>query len=252
MIFRHRTLAAAFASLVASSVSGAALAEDSYPLVYGQRPIVLTKDLTQIEAAFSFVKPGFEGSELAVRLDAAFEYGIAEDLTLGVLAVPLGIEPERAYGQPVAYGTYRLLDQAQFEVGARASVTFPGPDDGDLGVAAGLVGRVYFNNAAFLNVGALFGLSFSDPTVTRLDVPVELGVSLTRNLFLSVQTGLGVPELDLDAFTLPARLAVGYTEGEERPTYDVFVRAGTPSVVTHSDAFSPDLVLDVGGRYYFQ
>lgn len=252
MTLRHRTLSAALASLVASSVPAAALAEDSYPLVYGQRPIVLTKDLSQIEAAFSFVKPGVEGSGIAVRLDANFDYGLTEDLTLGVLAVPLGIEPDRAYGQPVAYGTYRLLDKARLEVGARASVTFPGPDDGDLGVAAGLVGRVYLNKASFLNVGAHFGLTFSDPTVTRLDVPVELGVSLTRNLFLSVQTGLGIPELDLDAFTLPARLAVGYTEGEERPTYDLFVRAGTPSVVTHSDGLGPDLVLELGGRFYMR
>jgi hypothetical protein len=252
MTFRTRMLTAAFASLVASSVSAQALAEDSYPLVYGQRPIVLTKDLSEVEAAFSFLKLDIEGSDLLVSLAASYDFGLTEDVTLGVLAVPVGLSPTTSYGQPQAYATARLIDQEKLEVGARARLTFPGPDGGDLGLGAGLVGRFYLSEAAFLNVGALVNVTLSSPSFTHLEIPIDLGVSLTRNLFLAIHTGIVVPEFEIGDLTLPLHAGLGYTVGTERPVFDLFARAGVPFLITGGGTRHSDLQIDIGGRYYFE
>jgi hypothetical protein len=251
MTFRTRLLTAAFTSLVASSIAGQALAEDAYPLVYGQRPIVLTKGLSQGQAAFSFLRPDVEGSDLFVSLDASYDFGLTEDLTVGVLAVPLALSPESAYGQPTAYGTLRLVDKEKYEVGAHAGLVFPGPNGGDLGLGAGLLGRIYLHKAAFLNVGALFNVTLSDPALTQIDIPFDLGVSFTRNLFFTLDTRFIIPEGEFDALILSSFAGLGYTVGQERPVIDLFVRGGFPTLLL-AGVENYNLQVQVGGRYYFE
>jgi hypothetical protein len=251
MTSRNRILGAALATLALPMASEAKADDGAYPLVYGQRPMVLLRGMSQGEAAFSFDKPDFEGSDLAISLLGSVEYGITEELSVGVLAVPLALSPDVSFGQPVAHGTLRFIDKEKYEVGATARLTFPGENGGDLGIGAGLLGRFYLHKAAWLNVGAFVNVAASKPATTTIEVPFNLAVSFTRNLFFTLDTGFFIPEGDLDALVMSSFAGLGYTVGVERPKFDLFVRGGLPRLISAgTEVF--DVTVQVGGRLFFQ
>ncbi len=249
---RTCALGAAFASLVATSAPGTAQAGDGdYPLVYGQRPLVLTKGLQQVEGAFGFLRPDVAGADLAVSVLGSYEIGITDEITAGVIAVPLGISPEVNYGQPVAYATLRLADAEAYDLGIRGRLTFPGPEGGDVGIAFGLAGRFQIHKAAWVDAGALVDVTLSDPAVTTLEVPLNLGVSLTRQLFFTLDTSLKVPEADFDVASVSSFAGLGYTVGVESPRLDLYLRAGLPHIA-FQEPVSYDTQIQIGGRYFFR
>lgn len=238
------------ATAAGMTFSAAASAEDDgYPLVYGQRPIVLTKGLSQIEAAFNFTK--LDISDVRIGLNASFDYGILDNLTAGVLAMPLSLSPESDYGNPSVYGTYRFLEGA-FDLGAHLRLNLP-VNSGDFSMGVGAVGRFFLNDAAFVNVGALLGVTFGDATSLGLSIPVELGISFTRNIFFSVDTGFTYVNFDTDAWAVPLGVGVGYSlEGVQgSPMLDLYLKFGLTNAIGSSGAFE-DLSWQalLGGRFY--
>jgi hypothetical protein len=252
MTLRARAIVTVFTSLAASSAATAAHAgEGDYPLVYGQRPLVLTKGLQQAEGAFGFFQPDVSGADMSVSLLASYELGISEELTAGIIAVPLGLSPEVAYGQPVAYATLRLVDAEGYDVGVRGRVTFPGPDGGDLGLGAGVVGRFRLNKAAWADFGGLLNVILADPSVTTVEIPLNLAVSFTRQLFFTLDTSLSLPEVSFDGAFVSSFAGLGYTVGVETPRFEVFARAGLPHLRLE-EPVTYDTQVQLGGRYFFR
>jgi hypothetical protein len=251
--FSRLAASGALVASLAAATTTTARAEDPYPLVYGQRPIVLTKGLSQVEAAFSFLSYTDVGGEdkVAVALNASFDYGILENLTAGVLAVPLALSPDANYGDPQVYGTYRFMSGA-FDLGAHLRLTLP--VEGDFGTAVGVLARFFLNKATFINVGALLNITFADDTVLGLSVPIELAISFTRNLFFSVNTGFDLQNFDAGSWSIPLGIGLGYSieGGQGTPLADIFLRFGFVNAITDQAAFE-NLVWNaqLGGRFFF-
>jgi len=240
------------AAFVAAPTSAHADDDEGYPLVFDQRPIVLTAGLSQIEAAFGARKidsPLFP--DVFLRLDATFDYGVTDNLTVGILAVPLALTPEADYGNPRAYARFRLI-KGPVEVGVALGVTVP-VNSGSLGVDVGLVARLFLNKAAYLNIGGTFGINFATGTPLSLSIPVDLGISLSRNLFLTVASGFNIPVLDNDFWAVPLGAGVGYTleAANGGPMADLFLKFNLPFIVNSNTTFD-DMTWEVflGGRLY--
>lgn len=251
-LFRTLALSCILSAVVVATPSGAH-AEDEYPLVYGQRPIVLTEGLSQIEAAFTAIK--FDNpfvDDVFLSLNASYDYGILENLTAGVLAVPLALSPEADYGNPRVYGRYRLLSGA-FDLGVNLGITLPIQSGSDLGIDVGVLARFFLNKATYLNAGIYLGISFADGTPLSLSIPVELAISFTRNIFFSVDTGFNIANLDGDSFAIPLGVGLGYTlEGATGgPMLDLYLKFGFPTAITDAGAFEVmTWQAMLGGRFY--
>ncbi len=253
MTFRTVIPGLALATLATAGLAGSAQAEDEFPLVYGQRPIVLTKGLSQVDAAFSALKldnPFID--DVFLRLDASYNYGVLDDLTAGILAVPLALSPEADYGNPQVYGTYRFLN-GPVEVGAHLRLTLP-VNGGDFGAGVGALARFDLNKAAYINVGLLLNMTFGDSTVLGLNVPVEFAVSFTRQLFFTVDTGLFFPNFDGDAWSVPLGVGLGYTLEAPNggPLADIFFKFSLPTAINNSAVFETfDWQAQLGGHFFF-
>lgn len=253
MTFRIAVSGLALAALATAGLAGTAQAEDDdFPLVYGQRPIVLTKGLSQVDAAFSLFKADLPGATVALRLDASYDYGVLDDLTVGILAVPLALSPDADYGNPQVYGTYRFLN-GPVEVGAHLRLTLP-VNGGDFGAGVGALARFDLNKATYINVGALLNMTFGDSTVLGLSVPVELAISFTRQFFFTVDTGLFFPNFDGDAWAIPLGVGLGYTLEAPAggPLLDLFFKFSLPSAINNATVFETfDWQAQLGGRFFF-
>lgn len=249
------------ATLTAPLAARAEEGDEPYPQVYGQRPITLDEGQFVATGVFEFLKPG-KGADMEISLLGSVDYGVMKNLTVGALAVPLGLSPETNYGNPEAYVRYRFLRGATpVELGVDLRARFPVEDGSKFGLAPGLVGSWEINDAAKLEFGVYLPLTFSDPIAKELYVPISLAISFTRNIFFEVGTGLDLPDFDGDLLMIPLEVQVGYTlpKNDESPLADIFLGFGFPgflgptinSDLTTSTGVNTDTwQFQIGGRLF--
>lgn len=191
--------------------------EDTESIVYAQRDIVLSTGLLRPEGAFSFSK--FGGDDLFIRLDAGAAWAPIKNLQVGALAAPIALSPDVEYGNPRLYARYQLTEGA-FQIAPELGFVFNKANILSVGVPM----RFKINPAARLDVHPflLIDLPGSDDldgteTAFGLSIPVELAISLTRSIYLAVQTGFELPNFDGDGF-IPLGLQLGYSLPNEADT----------------------------------
>lgn len=237
--------------------------EEPYSIVYAQRPLTLDAKKFVFTGALGFGKTEHV-DKLGVDLNLSIDYGVMKDLTVGALLVPLGLSPKVEYGNPFIYGRYQFM-HGKIELAAELGASIPVVKDTHFGLAPGVRAAFIINDAAKLDVGLFVDLSFDDPVVTRLDIPLALAISFTRELFFEVRTGVQMAKFKPELLTIPLGVELGYSiaKGHDEPFIDVFLgfgfpeflgpetKATTTGVETSTGLHTGDWDLEVGARIFY-
>jgi len=217
---------------------------ETYPIVYAQRPITLQPNQFMVDLNFDYLQLGGDGGDNPIFADVALEYGVMKNLTVGTLPVTLGLSPKAEVNRASAFGRYRFLYGAHFplELAAELQVTFPFGDTANFGLNPGLRARYFINNAARLDIGAFLLVEFlksqNDPgnrgTAIGFELPVDLSISLARQIFLTIDTGFIYPDFDVSVFNVPLGIKLGYTlpRNEEMPFLDIYATFSFPGFLS--------------------
>jgi len=241
-------LCAAAVALLVTHLPDSARAEGPYPLVYSQRPITLTEGLFQVDANFIGIIP--QHTDFMLNLAVDVEYGVTEDFTIGVNLLSMGLIPDPSYGNPRAHGRYRFTE-GSFELGAELGLLLP-LNGGHFGVDVGLIGRLFLSRSMFLNIGAVFTANFSEGTPLGFRIPIELAISLWRQFYLQIHTGVNIPDLRGDV-EIPVGFGLGYTikKTDATPLADISLSAYLPYAITTGNLSANDIFVMLGARIFF-
>jgi hypothetical protein len=238
------------AALLAPTFATKAFAEDGEePAVYAQRDIILQKDLIRPEAMLGFSK--FAGvDDLYIQVFGSAAWSPATNLQVGALAVPLTISPDTEYGDPRLYARYRVLD-GDIQLAPELGFTFNGANILDLGLQT----QFTLNKASFVRVAPTLTIDFeADAKRFGLEVPVELAISASRQIYGAFRTGLYVPQFDFDIASIPLGVEVGYSFAKNDVAwFDLYAQFTLPALITptademfHADTF----MIGLGGRIH--
>jgi hypothetical protein len=257
-------------AMTGMTVAGVAQADDGEegsgiePVVYGQRGITLEKGQLRPEGALVLSKTF--SSDIAFGIIAMVDWAPIDKLEIGVTAAQINLTPEAEYGDTRLGARYKLLDGG-FQLAAEAGFTFSNDKTThghaiDIGVPL----RFFLNKAARLDIGPRVALNLpasgsGDKLRADLELAVGLAVSLTRNIYLDVKTGLVAPEFKFDQASIPLSLEVGYSiEGDGGAAWiDIFLRGVFPTFLYLGDAVPGFLdtvnlnpwVIGLGARLHF-
>lgn len=258
---QFRTLAAA-AVLASMSIAGPIAhaeddGEDVESIVYAQRNIVLATGLVRPEGMLSFTRiSGID--DTFIRLDARAAWSPIKNLEVGALAVPLALSPDVEYGNPRLYARYRVLEGA-FEIAPELGFEFNKSNVLTVGVPM----RAKLNPAAYIEFAPFLVVDFpgsDDPDGTETQVgfalPVEIAISVMRQLYISFHTGLNLPDFDFDLASIPLMLEVGYSlpSGADTAWIDIYLGFGFPGFLNlgPGDALNTDIwTAGLGARFHF-
>jgi hypothetical protein len=199
--------------------------EDTESIVYAQRDIVLSTGLLRPYGTFTFAKypPNvpIASDDLFIGLNAGAAWSPIKNLEVGALAVPLSISPDAEYGDPRLYVRYQLTEGA-FQIAPELGFVFNKANI----LSVGAPMRFKINPAARLDLRPMFLIDLpgsDDPDGTEtafgLSIPVEVAISLTRSLYLEVQTGFELPNFDVSEVAyIPLGLQLGYSLPNEADT----------------------------------
>ncbi len=262
------SVAAAIVPTVVTSTSFAQEEDEAYTtetVVYSQRRLVMAPTLVRPELVFflqNLPGTGDNGDdEIGVGFGVKVDWTPIDKLQVGATASPR-LSPETDANDPSIYARYLLLDKAPVQLALQAGYTFTDPSPGSIQLGVPL--RIPLTPAARLDVSPFVYIDLpndnnGDKVWANLSVPLSLGVSLTRALYLDVMTGFDLPHFDGDLASMPLGLEVGYSikGGEEsafidillRFRFDSFIRPNAPEGV---DAVNTDnWFLGLGARAHF-
>lgn len=256
---RNLTAAAALTTLTFAAPFAHADDDDgeTESIVYAQRNIVLSTGVLRPEGAFSFMKPG-AGADLHIRLDAGADWSPIKNLQVGALAVPLSLSPDVDYGDPRLYARYQVT-HGGFQLAPEIGFVFNKANILSIGAPM----RIKINPAARIDVSPMFlidlpGSDDADGTETRfgLSIPLELAISLTRSLYIAVQTGFELADFDADGI-IPLGVQVGYSLPSEADTAWIDLFAGfkfnafIPLAENLDAPYADFWTISVGARFHF-
>ncbi|TNF27589.1 MAG: hypothetical protein EP329_19270 [Deltaproteobacteria bacterium] len=257
---RRTSLVAALVGVFMLAAPLTASAE-SYTLQYSERPLTLNEGMIGVRAAIDYLKiadqdTGFGTLEFdpIISLIADVSYGITDDLEANVVAVPLVLSPDTEYGNPRLSVMYRFV-RSVVEVGAYVGVTIPVQDGSDLVLTPGLPVLLGLTTTTRATTGIYLPMTFGDETIVSLSIPFEFAVNFNPQFFLFASTGIGVPDMDFDAFNMPLGVGVGYSlaAAADRPLADIFAGFSFPMFINGAadDTIFTDLYeFQIGGRFY--
>ncbi len=269
---RHSLLAASVAAAIAptlvTSTSFAQEDDEAYTtetVVYSQRRLVMATALVRPELSF-FLKnvpattPG-EDDEIGIGFGVGVDWTPIDKLQVGALGSPT-VSPEAAANNPSIYVRYLLLDKAPVQLALQAGYTFTDPSPGSIQLGVPL--RIPLTPASRLDVSPSVDINLpndgnNDKSSVDLNVPISLGISLTRALYLDLQTGFNLPDFDGDKANIPLGLELGYglKGAEESAFIDIFLRFRfdeflLPNAPEGVDAINTDnWFLALGARVHF-
>ncbi len=255
-------IATSLAALSAPIITTASFAEDgdeegyvSEPVVYSQRRLVMAAGLIRPE--LSLFVAGF-GDDTAVGFGVEIDWTPIDKLQIGAVASPR-LSPSTYAGDPMLYARYLLLDGGA-QIAVQAGYTFTDPSPGMLHLGVPL--RFAINPASRIDITPLLTIDLpasGGKTEFGLSLPVSLGVSLTRAIYLDLTSGIDIPDFDFERSAIPLGLEVGYSlkGGEESAFIDLFLSVSfanfvRPSAPEGTDSASLDFwKVAIGGRGHF-
>ena len=257
---RSTRLAALVTGLTLLGAPLAASAE-GLPLQFSERPLTLTEGTLTVDAYLSYFKIadidlgiGTLEVDPIISLIAGVDYGVTDDLEVGVVAVPLVLSPDTEYGNPYLHARYRFLKTA-VEVAGHVGITVPVQDGSDFGLDLGVPVLFGLTNTTRLTSGVFLGLEFGDETATALGIPLELAVNLSPQFFIFAKSGIYLPDFDLDFLYMPLGIGAGYTlaAGPNKPLADIYAGFTFANFINGSgDTISTDISeLRLGALVHF-
>lgn len=255
-------IATSLAALAGPLVSTAAFADDgdeeaytTETVVYSQRRLTMAPNL--IRGELSLFVAGF-GDDTAVGFGVEIDWTPIDKLQVGAVASPR-LSPDTYAGDPSLYVRYQLLEGAA-QVAVQAGYTFTDPSPGIAHIGVPL--RFAINPASRIDITPLLTIDLpaeGQDTSVGLSLPVSLGVSLSRAIYLDLQTGIDIPDFDFDLSSIPLALEVGYSlkGAEESAFIDIFLNVGfsnfvRPGAPEGTDTASLDFwKVAIGARGHF-
>jgi len=255
-------IATSLAAFSAPLISTAAMADDgdeeaytTETVVYSQRRLTMAPNI--IRGELSLFVAGF-GNDTAVGFGVEVDWTPIDKLQVGAVASPR-LSPSTYAGDPSIYVRYQLLEGAA-QVAVQASYTFTDPSPGIAAIGVPL--RFAINPASRIDITPLLTIDLpasGEKTSVGVSLPISLAVSLSRSIYLDLQTGIDIPDFDFELASIPLGLEVGYSlkGAEESAFVDIFlnigfanfVRPGAPEGV---DATSTDFwKVAIGARGHF-
>lgn len=270
---RQSILAASVAATLAPSlVTSTSFAQEeddeaytTETVVYSQRRLVMAPTLVRPDLVF-FIQnlpgAGDDGDdEIGVGFGVQVDWTPIDKLQVGATAAPR-LSPETDANNPSIYVRYLLLDKAPVQLAVQAGYTFTDPSPGLIQLGVPL--RIPLTPAARLDVSPFVYLDLpddgnGDKLWANLAIPLSLGVSLSRSIYLDVQTGLNLPHFDGDLASIPLGLELGYSikGAEESAFIDILLRFRfdgfiLPNAVEGQDTVNADnWFLGLGARAHF-
>ncbi|MCB9667797.1 MAG: hypothetical protein H6715_06750 [Myxococcales bacterium] len=230
-----------------------------YPRRYVSRPLWLPKSTLRFDAAFPLLSVDRPGGDRINTFSAllGLGLGLTPDLEVGAVFLPLQLTEKFDYRNPSLYGSYRLLNTDILDIAFRADVSIPADDYrepfngavmpflpwfGDL--AVGIPLRLRIADALMIDTGAHFGVVFTDPLGTRINVPLKLAIQVTDTVFFGPQTGIQVA--NGDNATIPFGLFMGANFGSSsKPLLDLIASFQLPEADHGFDEFVVGLGLNM-------
>ncbi len=138
--------------------------------------------------------PVGSASQTAVGLNLGGGYGLTDDFEVGATLAPLQLSPDFQYGNPSAYGLYRIA-RGPTEIGLFGGVTVPTRGGQPLVFTLGAPALIRTQNGR-LDLGIYFDVGIpdaegADPSTTTR-IPVRFPQQLNPNLGIGLSTGIVV------------------------------------------------------------
>ncbi len=153
-----------------------------------------------------FVITHIDGNDLNVAALGELSYAITDDLEVGVLALPLTLAPNVAFGDLEAYGRYRLAASEKWELFAQLGTRIGVQEF--WGLAGGLESRFFLGDYIALDLGVAVDHAFEAGRSTSLYVPAAVLVYPTRSLYVGPHTSIFYG--GFDSVAIPLGLLAGY------------------------------------------
>lgn len=221
------------------------------PLQLAARPLVNTRGtLTILASPINplLLQAGFTSFHLGVNtsvgsfsadtshyLIAGASYVPVDNLEVGAIVLPLQLSPSFKYSNPALYGVYRLLD-GDFELGAGLALYLPVESGSKFGMTLGVPMAYHLSPTARIDTGVQLTMSFTDPMVNTLNIPVGVTVNVTDNVFVGARIGLtGNLKGFGDSVAIPLYLRAGYTLANNAtggPLADLVLQFGFPGFLS--------------------
>lgn len=257
----RRTLVASVAALAALTLIPLTATANGLPMKFSERPLTLTEGTFAIDGSLRYLKlasieagPVTITPDPIISLDVMVQYGIMDDLEVGALAVPLVLSPDADYGNPFLYGRYRFVKSA-VELAGQIGITIPVQDGSSFGLDLGLPVLFGLTNTTKLISGVYVNLLFADPDmIPTLRIPLDFAVNFSEQLFLTLRSGLNVPDFDFDFMTVPLGVGLGYTlaANAENPLADLYLTFDFTNFIQGSgDTINADVfAIAIGARVF--
>ncbi len=162
--------------------------------------------LTRTGRRRGFVLAHIEGSDLGAAVLGELSYAITDNLEIGVLALPLTLAPQVAFGDLETYGRYRLASSRQWELFAHVGARIGVQDFS--GLAAGIESRLFLSNYVALDLGVAVDHAFEPGRSTSLYVPAALLVYPARSFYVGPHTSVFYGEFS--SVAIPLGVLAGY------------------------------------------
>ena len=193
------------------------------------------------------------GGTGAAGMGLTLGYGLTDEVEVGASVLPATFAPNATYGPP---GVYAIVHaNAGLEFGMLFGVNIP--------VGFNQIWSVPWYGLTTLPLGDMvrldlgLGMVFlaSNPVSVTLDVPIELSVSVTDEIFVNVFTSIVLPRFNEKYMTMPFGFGAGYTlTTSEGPMADVMLHLQWPRLYNNlasGNTEADTILLVLSGRFYF-
>lgn len=171
-------------------------------------------------------------------------YGITPELEAGLMLPVLlsagDADDFDALSTLPLFVTY-AKDMGNFDIGGRLTFDVPIEDQGGTSLSAGIPILYRMGNAR-IDAGLFFPVFMPEEgdTAISLNIPVRFAQSVTPKIFVGVETGLYLPDMETDAGQIPLSLFGGYTLLAGGNVIDLGLSVGFPGFISMvEDAENP-------------
>ncbi len=235
---------------VATTIVSTAQAQLADTGGYVDRPLTLPRGQLRVDTApsdygymdFGRLNEG-RGMRLLVRpgpetfyFGAGAALGVADDLEVGALLLPILMAPSGNFGNLETYIRYQFLHEA-FQLGVQGTLQIP--TDGEFGTGIGLPAIWSITEGIRMDTGVEFEF-LTGPVRFNLDIPLALAFTVVDSFFLGPRTGVHIDDFNGAAF--PLGIFMGGTIAEK---VDITGSMNWPWLVYASpyyETFNPDVI----------
>lgn len=231
-----------------------------YPTAYVERPLNLPAGNVRIDGRLDIARvPLDPGHDEFVGLNVGAAVGVTDNVEIGISsrrpaavldglgnwgptyygqggAVPLHLAPGDAEFQSIApYARFGLAQSTEFDLSLDVGMLLPVQDYLPWVMFVGVPIRARLSQRFSIDAAAEFSAAFfddddgdgTDPELS-MHFPIAGVINFIPQMYLAGRSGIFLPDMDFELFTIPLTFELGFTVGGDRPYFDVYGSFGFP------------------------